>query len=52
MDEITTQTLERQWNLQNLNNRHIECNSGWNALLEQFLNKLTPEQRSNDILQN
>jgi hypothetical protein len=51
MDENTTQTLEQQWGLQNLNNGYIECNPGWNALLEQFLNELTPEQRSSDIHQ-
>jgi hypothetical protein len=52
MDEITTtQTLEQKWDLQNLNNGYIECDPGWNALLEQFLRELTPEQRSSDIHQ-
>jgi hypothetical protein len=51
MDEITTQTLEQKWGLQNLNNGYIECDPGWNALLEQFLNELTPEPRSSDIHQ-
>lgn len=52
MDEITTtQTLEQKWGLQNLNNGYIECDTGWNQLLEQFLNELTPEQRSSDIHQ-
>ena len=51
MDELTTQTLEQKWGLQNLNNGYIECDPGWNALLEQFLGELTPEQRSSDIHQ-
>jgi hypothetical protein len=51
MDEIPTKTLEQKWGLQNLSNRHIECDPGWNPLLEQFLSALTPEQRSDEIYQ-
>jgi hypothetical protein len=51
MEEPIMQTLEQKWGIQNLNNGYIECDSGWNRLLEQFLSELTPEQRSSDIHQ-